>query len=178
MKIPLFILSSIALILPACAVEVEKVYPGETIVRLLGGKGLSAMRASKTREYLKTFKLADTDRNDYLDYDEYVTKGTYKTESDRKNFFQGADANGDEFVSKLEYVNHIYILTEGVKIFSQMDMNEDWSLTPSEMVKKSGLRTKNTIAVIFKKMDADNNNQVSYEEFIVKWTYWSRGLKS
>ena len=157
--------------------KAEKVYSGELILKELGAKGLTNVRSSDKRKHAKSFKLADSDSNQYLEYQEYVVDGKYQSESDRNYFFLGADANGDQLISEDEFISHIFILEEGVKIFMKMDSNTDWKIITSEILKKSGIRVRSTVVAVFKKFDKDKNNEISYEEFIVKWTYWSRSPK-
>ena len=141
---------------------------------MLGAKGEAAVQPNKLEEYRRIFGFIDANDDGNLSTKEFVEDGRYMTRQARQGIFRASDANGDDVVSKREYVTNRIITDEAKAIMAKMDKDSDGKVTREEFVEHCGL-PEDLSNDVFNEFDTDGNGEVVIPEYLRVWGRWARG---
>jgi len=143
------------------------------ILAMLGAKGEAGVQPQKREEYRRIFAFIDANDDGNLSTKEFVEDGRYMTRQARQGIFRASDANGDEVVSKEEYVTNRIITDEAKTILATMDEDDDGKVTRTEFVGHGGL-PDDLAKAVFSEFDTDGNGELVIPEYLRVWGRWAR----
>jgi Ca2+-binding EF-hand superfamily protein len=143
------------------------------ILTMLGAKGEAGAQPDKLEEYRRIFGFLDANNDGDLSTQEFIEDGRYMNREARQGIFRASDANGDDVVSKHEYVRNRIITDEAKAIMAKMDEDGDGKVTRKEFIDHSGL-PEGLSKAVFYKFDTDGNGELVIPEYLRVWGQWAR----
>ncbi len=147
-----------------------------SVLEKLGARMERGVTAEKRADYGRHFSLIDKDGDGRHSKVEYIEKGNYLTPQARRGIFNAADADGNGFVTKAEYILNRIITDEGKAIMQAMDDDGDGAIQTGEFVKHTSdrLRNEERAKHVFGALDTDGDGEIRIPEYLRVWGKWAR----
>lgn len=144
------------------------------ILTLLGAKGRAGVTVRQLESYRRIFGFIDANGDGQHSKKEFIEDGRYLTPTARAGIFRASDANSDDMVTVVEYVDNRIITDEAKAIFEDMDTNDDGTLTKKEFLDSGKIKDKDLAKAVFAALDSDGNGETIVPEYLRVWGRWAR----
>lgn len=147
---------------------------GRKILATMGARLENSGTPERLASYEAIFSRLDTNRDGWLNRQEFVEDGRYLTRQARQGIFRASDSDQDGFVSHDEYVVNRVITDEAKQLFHKMDQDQDSAVTNIEFVAGAGIADQDLAADVFEAFDTDSDRRLRIPEYLRVWGQWAR----
>jgi hypothetical protein len=140
----------------------------------LGAKGRAGVTVRQLETYRRIFGFIDANGDGQHSKKEFIEDGRYLTPTARAGIFRASDANSDDIVTVVEYVDNRIITDEAKAIFEDMDTNDDGTLTKKEFLDSGKIKDEDLAKAVFAALDSDGDGETVVPEYLRVWGRWAR----
>jgi Ca2+-binding EF-hand superfamily protein len=165
---------------PATEQDDAPLQVGETpvaeVLAQLGAKQEQGAEADELNAYTSHFDRTDPNKDGQHTREEYVENGGYMTPQARAGIFRASDGNGDDVVTRDEYILNRIITDEAKAIVQGMDDNKDGSIEQAEFIAHATelLSDADLAGQVYAAFDANSDGGITIPEYLRVWGQWAR----
>ncbi len=144
------------------------------VLKMLGAKTVTGATNKELTSYAAIFDRLDADRDGRHSRKEYIEDGKHMTPQVRRGIFGAADNNGDDFVTRCEYVLNRIITDEAKGIVQRTDADRNGRIHKAEFVAGAPMADKRLAAAVFRALDSNGDGAITIPEYLRVWGGWAR----
>ena len=150
--------------------------PVSDVLEQLGAKQEQGAEAEELNAYASHFDRTDPNKDGQHTREEYVENGGYMTPQARAGIFRAADGNGDDIVTRDEYILNRIITDEAKAIVQGMDDDKDGSIERAEFITHAAelLSDPELAEHVYTAFDANADGGITIPEYLRVWGQWAR----
>ena len=159
------------------------------IMQAFRAQGENAFSAETISNFSRPFENVDTDSDGFLTTEEYIGNSSHfqGNIAGARGFMNVSDNDGDERVSRAEYIQNRIITDEAKEIYTKIDPSTDWptisafqwTMARTAFIESNYFSERALAEQLFKSMDADGDGWLRLPEYLAAYGPWARaGLPS